>query len=80
MCSPLLEVGIDGTWHEAELDAPQGTFAWRGWRLTWDARPGEHELSSRATDANGETQPLEQRWDTGGFGNNVVQRVHVTVR
>lgn len=75
-----VEVGIDGTWHEAELDAPQGTFAWRGWRFTWDARPGEHELSCRATDANGETQPLEQRWDTGGFGNNVVQRVHVTVR
>ena len=75
-----VEVGIDGTWHEAELDATQGKFAWRGWRFTWDARVGEHELSCRATDANGETQPLEPRWDTGGFGNNVVQRVQVTVR
>ena len=43
-------------------------------------KPGEHELSCRATDANGETQPLEPRWDSGGFGNNVVQRVRVTVR
>jgi DMSO/TMAO reductase YedYZ molybdopterin-dependent catalytic subunit len=75
-----VEVGIDGAWHEAELDAPQGKFAWRGWRLGWDAPAGEHELSCRATDANGETQPLQPRWDSGGFGNNAVQRVRVTVR
>ena len=37
-------------------------------------------LACRATDANGETQPLEPRWDAGGFGNNAVHRVHVTVR
>ena len=75
-----VEVGVDGAWQEAELDAPQGKFAWRGWRCMWDARAGEHELCCRATDANGETQPLQPRWDTGGFGNNVVQRVQVTVR
>jgi len=75
-----VEVGIDGVWHAAALDATQGKFAWRGWRFTWGAQPGEHELRCRATDANGERQPLEPRWDTGGFGNNVVQRVQVTVR
>jgi DMSO/TMAO reductase YedYZ molybdopterin-dependent catalytic subunit len=75
-----VEVGIDSRWHEAVLGAEQGKFAWRGWRSTWMAEPGEHELSCRATDARGETQPLEARWDVGGFGNNVVQRVHVTVR
>jgi DMSO/TMAO reductase YedYZ molybdopterin-dependent catalytic subunit len=75
-----VEVGVDGVWREATLEPEQGRFAWRGWRLVWDAKPGEHELSCRATDANGETQPLEPRWDTGGFGNNVVQRVPVTVR
>ena len=75
-----VEVGIDGAWHEAELEPPQGKFAWRGWRFLWEAKAGEHQLSCRATDGNGERQPLEQRWDTGGFGNNVVQRVQVTVR
>jgi hypothetical protein len=75
-----VEVGIDGTWRPAELDAPIGRFAWRGWRSVWNAEPGEHELSCRATDANGETQPLETRWDAGGFGNNVVHRVRVKVR
>jgi len=75
-----VEVGIDGAWRPAELDAPIGRFAWRGWRSVWNAEPGEHELSCRATDADGHTQPLETPWDAGGFGNNVVQRVRVKVR
>ena len=75
-----VEVDIDGAWRPAELDPPQGRFAWRGWRSVWNAEPGEHELSCRATDANGATQPLETRWDAGGFGDNVVHRVRVKVR
>jgi iron complex outermembrane receptor protein len=27
-------------------------------RFDWDATPGEHELMCRATDANGDTQPI----------------------
>jgi DMSO/TMAO reductase YedYZ molybdopterin-dependent catalytic subunit len=79
-----VEIGIDGAWHEAQLDAPAdaslGRFAWRGWRFNWQATPGEHELVCRATDANGDVQPLEARWDAAGFGNNAVQRVRVWVR
>jgi DMSO/TMAO reductase YedYZ molybdopterin-dependent catalytic subunit len=75
-----VEVGIDGTWQAAELDPPPGKFAWRGWRALWKAEPGEHELACRATDANGQTQPVETRWDMSGFGNNAVHRVAVTVR
>ena len=75
-----VEFGVDGQWQEATLDAPVGTYAWRGWRATWQATPGEHELSCRATDAQGNVQPLETPWDMAGFGNNVVHRVAVTVR
>jgi hypothetical protein len=75
-----VEVGIDGEWAPAALDPPIGRFAWRGWRSVWNARPGEHEIACRATDADGATQPLETPWDAGGFGNNAVQRVQVTVR
>jgi DMSO/TMAO reductase YedYZ molybdopterin-dependent catalytic subunit len=75
-----VEVGVDGAWQPAELDPPQGKFAWRGWRRVWNATPGEHELACRATDVNGDTQPLDIPWDAGGFGNNAVHRVHVTVR
>jgi hypothetical protein len=34
----------------------------------------------RATDATGAVQPLEIPYDRGGFGNNAVQQVLVTVR
>jgi DMSO/TMAO reductase YedYZ molybdopterin-dependent catalytic subunit len=76
-----VEFAADGVWQDATLDpAPPGPYAWRGWRARWRAKPGEHVLSCRATDANGDVQPLEQRWDNAGFGNNMVQRVAVTVR
>ena len=75
-----VEIAIDAAWREADLDPPQGDFAWRGWRVIWDAAPGEHDLACRATDSNGETQPLQPRWDAGGYGNNAVQRLRVQVR
>ena len=73
-------IGVDNIWNEATLDPPQGEYTWRGWRYQWDATPGEHVLESRATDANGHSQPLESPWDNSGLGNNAVHRVHVTVR
>jgi DMSO/TMAO reductase YedYZ molybdopterin-dependent catalytic subunit len=74
-----VEVGIDGDWVAAQLEKPAGPFAWSKWMLPWVADPGEHELACRATDATGATQPLEQNWNYQGMGNNVVQRVRVTV-
>ena len=43
-------------------------------------RAGAFSLCSRATDETGETQPLEPEWNVGGYENNAVQRVPVTVR
>ncbi len=75
-----VDVGIDGAWHGAALGPPAGPFAWRPWSFEWDATVGEHELSCRATDASGNTQPLDAPWNYQGHGNNAVQRVSVTVR
>jgi len=75
-----VEVGIDGSFTDAVLDPPSGKYAWRGWRFDWQATAGEHELSCRATDAEGETQPRSPPPDRGGFGNNALHRVKVTVR
>jgi DMSO/TMAO reductase YedYZ molybdopterin-dependent catalytic subunit len=77
-----VEVSADGgrSWAAAELEEPVGEFAWRGWSYEWQAEPGEHELCCRATDASGETQPLEPPWNLDGFCNNAVQRVPVVVR
>jgi DMSO/TMAO reductase YedYZ molybdopterin-dependent catalytic subunit len=77
-----VEVAIDGDWSDATLGPPVGAFAWRGWMFDWDATEGEgeHELACRATDAAGNVQPLEPPWNYQGMGNNVVQRIPVTVR
>jgi DMSO/TMAO reductase YedYZ molybdopterin-dependent catalytic subunit len=80
-----VEVAIDGVWRDAALDPPhldpqKVAFAWRGWRCAWTASPGERTLMCRATDANGDIQPLEQRFDYSGFGNNQVHTLAVTVR
>ncbi|UUN28150.1 sulfite oxidase [Streptomyces sp. FIT100] len=75
-----VEVSADdgGTWHDAALDPAEGhPWAWRHWHTAWTATPGSHVLAVRATDADGRTQPLEQPWNRGGFGNNLVQRLVV---
>jgi hypothetical protein len=79
---PVEEVlfGVDGDWSAATLDAPEGLHAWRRWTFEWDATPGDHELSCRASDASGRAQPLKGTWNVGGYGNNSVHRVGVTVR
>ena len=74
-----VEFGCDGVWQTAELGpAVGGRYAWRAWSCRWQAVKGEHELTCRATDANGQVQPVEPRFDNGGFGNNAVHRVPVT--
>jgi sulfane dehydrogenase subunit SoxC len=77
-----VEVSTDdgNTWADAVVDGPVGEFAWCGWAFDWDAEPGEHELSCRATDARGNTQPLMAGWNYDGVCNNGVQRVRVAVR
>jgi DMSO/TMAO reductase YedYZ molybdopterin-dependent catalytic subunit len=78
-----VEVSTDGgvSWADATLGEPASPFAWTRWTFTWEAAvPGAYELCPRATDAEGNTQPLEQRWNLHGFANNMVQRVPVEVR
>jgi hypothetical protein len=78
-----VEVSVDGgqSWQDADLDEPTGQYAWRRWTYKWeDVEPGEHELCSRATDAAGNVQPIDSEWNFGGYVNNAVQRVPVTVR
>ncbi len=55
-----VEVQIDGgPWQPAQLGEGQGDeFTWTFWSLDWeDPAPGEHDISSRAIDAQGNVQP-----------------------
>ncbi|HJS26420.1 MAG TPA: sulfite oxidase [Actinomycetota bacterium] len=77
------EVSQDGgsTWADATLGEAASPFAWVPFSFEWDAsEAGEFELSCRATDANGTTQPLDPPWNYHGFANNSVQRIPVEVR
>ena len=60
-----VEVRIDdGPWRRAELVGPRHKarrkpgFAWRFWTLPWPSpSDGEHEITSRAIDVDGNVQP-----------------------
>jgi DMSO/TMAO reductase YedYZ molybdopterin-dependent catalytic subunit len=76
-----VEVSTDdgATFSAAVLDPPLGPHVWRGWRFDWEATEGEHVLCSRATDAAGNTQPLDPPWNLKGYANNAVERIRVVV-
>jgi hypothetical protein len=56
-----VEVRIDdGPWQPAQLGAAYSNDAWRLWSFTWDATPGPHAITVRATDNTGAVQTEEQ--------------------
>lgn len=75
-----VDVSLDlgRTWTAAELAPDQGhRWAWRAWRHPWIAEPGQHVITARATTADGDTQPVDQPWNRGGFANNAAHQVPV---
>lgn len=76
-----VEVSEDGgaTWGAAQMEEPVSDYAWRGWSYEWKARPGRYTPCVRATDSQGNTQPVDQPWNIQGMGNNMVHRVEVIV-
>jgi DMSO/TMAO reductase YedYZ molybdopterin-dependent catalytic subunit len=83
-CAPIagVEVSDDGeTWHEATVERDvEGRWAWCRWRFRWNPpAPGEYMLACRARDEADNVQPVAPPWNFGGFANNGVQQVRVTV-
>jgi DMSO/TMAO reductase YedYZ molybdopterin-dependent catalytic subunit len=77
-----VEVSTDGgrSWREAALERDvDSPWAWTAFSTPWEAAPGRHELRCRATDAAGNGQPDEPAWNLGGYANNAVQRLTLTV-
>jgi DMSO/TMAO reductase YedYZ molybdopterin-dependent catalytic subunit len=73
-----VEVGIDGTWHQARLAAQDTIDTWRQWYYPWRATPGKHTLQVRATDKTGYTQtPVYHKPEPNGATG--YHTVHVTV-
>ena len=56
-----VEVRVDdGDWQEATLGRVPNVDTWVQWAWQWEATPGRHTLTVRATDADGVTQPEER--------------------
>jgi DMSO/TMAO reductase YedYZ molybdopterin-dependent catalytic subunit len=51
-----VEVAIDGEWRDAQLSTPISDATWVQWVAAWDATPGRHVITVRATDGTGELQ------------------------
>ena len=49
----------DGEWQAAEITVPLSDAAWVQWQHTWQAEPGDHRITVRATDGNGVVQTAE---------------------
>lgn len=78
-----VEVSTDDgkTWAVARLDESESPYSWQKWRFDWNAdQPGYYLLRSRATNANGDCQPMNAPWNFRGFANNSIHAVPVTVR
>ncbi|EYD76286.1 putative sulfite oxidase [Rubellimicrobium mesophilum DSM 19309] len=81
-----VEVQIDdGPWQEATIDrTDESPYAWRIWSWDWpNPSPGEHTVTSRATDTAGHVQPaMDDPWITGKHtyweSNGQVTR-HITI-
>ncbi|MFQ5968416.1 MAG: molybdopterin-dependent oxidoreductase, partial [Acidimicrobiia bacterium] len=51
----------DDAWREAQVSEPLSKDTWVQWAIDWDAPPGSHLVSVRATDATGITQGATPR-------------------
>ena len=77
----LVEVSADGgaTWQAARLLADLGPHSWRQFEWIWEARPGNHLLAARATDAAGHTQPNSVPFNQYGYLMNAIIKIAVEV-
>ncbi len=78
-----VEVSIDGgkSWKEAAIKPAESPWAWHHWSHKAKLGKGKHELMSRATDAKGESQPVDGLtiWNPRGYEWNGADRVELSV-
>ncbi|MEV6250324.1 molybdopterin-dependent oxidoreductase [Streptomyces sp. NPDC051742] len=68
----------DGPWQDADLAAQDTVDTWRQWSYRWQATPGGHTLTVRATDGAGQVQ-TERRTRTVPDGASGWHSAFVTV-
>jgi DMSO/TMAO reductase YedYZ molybdopterin-dependent catalytic subunit len=77
-----VELSFDGgnSWIEAALQSTSSIYGVRRWIYDWQPKErGKYNIIARAADAAGNVQPVEPRWNKGGYGNNVAHRIEATI-
>ncbi|MBN2700853.1 MAG: sulfite oxidase [Methylohalobius sp. ZOD2] len=78
-----VEISIDfGVhWRPCNLEAPKNRLAWQHWQTRVDfPGPGYYEVWARATDSEGNAQPMVvPGWNPKGYLNNACHRIAVKV-
>jgi sulfite dehydrogenase len=77
IASVRLSTDAGQSWRDATLGKDLGKYAFRPWAASVRLAKGVHALKVRATSNEGETQPLEPRWNPSGYMRNVVETVTV---
>jgi sulfite oxidase len=76
-----VDVSTDGggTWTQADVDHAAGPWAWQHWRATLDLPAGRTEVTARAWDDAGATQPEfpASLWNPAGYDNTSWPRVRL---
>jgi sulfite oxidase len=79
-----VDVSTDGgqTWTQATVDDPLSRWTWQLWHTTLDLPAGNAEITARAWDDAGATQPEfpVSVWNPAGYDNTSWPRVRVEVR
>ncbi len=77
-----VEISLDSgdNWQKAQIENQGGAYGWVKWSKEIDfAEKGSFQVAVRASDSEGNTQPMVPRWNRGGYANNVVHQVELTV-
>jgi DMSO/TMAO reductase YedYZ molybdopterin-dependent catalytic subunit len=65
-------------WREAQLGKDLGKYSFREWTIPYIPKSGSLELSVKATNRIGQSQPREPLWNPAGYMRNVIETVRVT--
>ena len=76
-----VELSIDhgASWLPATITAQMDRWAWCFWEATLDLPPGACQITVRAWDTSGKTQPeyAQELWNFKGYANNAWHRVSI---
>jgi len=68
------------SWAQAELGRDRERYSWRQFKFEFKAPAvGFYSIMARATDDQGNVQPIEPQWNPSGYLWNVIDRVRINV-